>query len=165
METKHFGRRRLFRLAGLGAAIAALGAGLAGRAHAHGFGRGHGALSEMRDPARMEEHIERMLKHLYVEIDATEAQKAKIGPIVKQAARELGPLRGKFGEARAEAVALLTAEKVDRTAIEKLRAEKLQMADQVSRRVSVALSDVAEVLTVEQRKRLAEHVARHRGHR
>jgi len=33
-----------------------------------------------------------MLKHLYVEIDATDAQKAQITPLVKQAVSDLLPL-------------------------------------------------------------------------
>jgi periplasmic protein CpxP/Spy len=157
MESKQWGRRRLFKFAGIGAAIAALGTGLVGKAHAHMRGP--------MDPAKMDEHLERMLKHLYVEIDATEAQQAKIGPIVKQAAKDVGPLREKFGDTRRQAVALLTADKVDRAAIEKLRTDKLQMADQVSKRIAAALSDVAEVLTPEQRKKLAEHAAHRRWHR
>jgi Spy/CpxP family protein refolding chaperone len=162
MKTKPSGRRRLFRVAGLGAALAALGTAFTLRAHAHGFGRGHGPL----DPARMDEHIERMLKHLYVEIDATEAQKAKLEPIVKQAARDLAPMRGKFGEARKQAIALLSAPQVDRAALEKLRAEQIAAADALSRRFTQALSDAAEVLTAEQRQKLARHVerGRHRWH-
>ena len=159
METKECSsRRRLFKFAGLGAAIAALGAGLVSRAHAHTRGP--------MDPARMEEHLDRMLKHLYVEIDATEAQKSRIGPIVKQAAKDLMPAREQMRETRAQAIALLTADKIDRAGLERLRAEKLQAADAASRRITGALSDVAETLSPEQRKHLAELASRHhRWHR
>jgi Spy/CpxP family protein refolding chaperone len=160
-EQKHTGRRRLFRLAGIGAALGALGAGFAWRAHAQGHGFRHGPI----DPARMEEHIDRMLKHLYVEIDATEEQKAKIAPIVKDAARELAPLRGKMGETRQQAVAILSAPQVDRAALEQLRADKLAMADGVSRRITQALADLADVLSPDQRQHLAKIAARrHRWH-
>jgi Spy/CpxP family protein refolding chaperone len=147
----------MFRLAGIAAALGALGAGLAWRAQAHGGGGfGHGPI----DPARMEEHLDRMLKHLYVEIDATEDQKAKIGPIVKQAARDLAPLREKLGEARREGIALLSAAQVDRAALEKLRVDKLATADELSRRFTQALADLADVLTPEQRQHLAQFAQR-----
>ena len=45
-----------------------------------------------------------MLKHLYVEVDATEAQKQQFAPIVKAAARDLLPLRDKMRDARGQAV-------------------------------------------------------------
>ena len=166
METTQCSRRGLLKFAGLGAAIAALGATVTSRAWAHGQGGSGRGMGQMADPARMEEHLERMLKHLYVEIDATDAQKSKIGPIVKQAAKDLMPAREAMHETRKQAIALLTADKVDRAAIEKLRVEKLQAAEAASRRFSGALADVAEVLTPEQRKRLAEHAGRHgRWHR
>jgi periplasmic protein CpxP/Spy len=155
MDTKQCSRRRLFKLAGIGAAFATLGAAFTSRAWAHGHGRGP------MDPAKMEAHLERMLKHLYVEIDATEAQKASIGPVVKQAAKDLMPVHEQMHDTRKQAIALLTADKVDRAALEKLRADKLQAADGASRRITQALSDVAEVLTPEQRKHLAELAGRH----
>ena len=156
-QEKQTGRRRLFKLAGIGAALGALGAGFAWRAHAQGRGWGHGPV----DPARMEEHIDRMLKHLYVEIDATEEQKAKIGPIVKDAARELAPMRGKLRETRQQGIAILTAPQVDRGALEQLRADKLGAADGISRRIIQALADVADVLTPDQRQHLAKLAERH----
>jgi len=47
-------------------------------------------------------------------------------------------------------------------AVESLRAEKIRLADEASRRFSRALSDAAEVLTPEQRKGLAQRLERHR---
>src|SRR5205807_2900196 len=119
-------------------------------------------------PARSragDEHVDRMLKHLYVEIDATEEQKQKLAPIVKQAAKDLLPLRERIREARGKALELLTQDSVDRTAIEALRAEHLQLAEQASRRVAQSLADAAEVLTPAQRKELAARVEKHRGWR
>jgi Spy/CpxP family protein refolding chaperone len=152
-------RRRFFRLAGLGTAAAGLGT-LAFGALAHGRRRGGAAL----DPAAMQERLERMLKHAYVEIDATPAQQQKIDPLVKQAAEELRPLRQKVREARREGLKLFSAESIDRAAIERLRQEQIAAADAASQRLTRALADVAEVLTPEQRKTLAVRFARrHRG--
>jgi protein CpxP len=151
-------RRKFFKYAGLGAALAGIGSAVAWRAHAHG-GRWHGPI----DPARLEEVITRALKHFYVEIDATEAQKQKLDPIVRQAARDLLPLRETFHGGRQRAIDLLAAAAVDRNALEGLRSEQLQAAEAASRRLTQAIADVAEVLTPEQRQKLAEHVRQRRG--
>ena len=150
-------RRRFFAFAGLGA----LFAGLAAKAYAHGpHGRfSHGPI----DPARLEEHLDRMLKHLYVEIDATPEQQKQLAPIVKQAARDLLPLRDRFHEGRRRGIEILSAAAIDRGALEALRGEHLQLAESASRRLTQALADTSEVLTADQRKTLAERVQRHRG--
>jgi Spy/CpxP family protein refolding chaperone len=148
-------RRRFFKLAALSTAFAGLaGAGFGALAHGRRGGRGP------IYPAQMEQRLDRMLKHAYVEIDATEAQKQKIDPIVKQAAQELQPLRAKVREARREGIKLFSAESIDRGAIERLRVEQMASADAASKRFTQALSDAAEVLTPEQRKTLAARFAR-----
>lgn len=152
-------RRRFFKLAAASTAVAGLG-GFGLNALADGRRQGRGPI----DPARAEEHLDRMLKHMYVEIDATDAQKQKIDPIAKQAAQDLRPLREKAREARLKSVGLLSAEKIDRGAIEKARSESIRAADATSKRFTQALTDIAEVLTPEQRKTLAARMQR-RGHR
>jgi len=149
-------RRRFFRIAAVSTAFAGL-AGLGASALAHGRRRGGGPI----DPAKLEQHVERMLKHLYVEIDATPAQQQKLEPIVKQAASDLMPLRAKVQEARRRGVELLSADTIDRGAIERLRVEQIGAADAASKRLTQALGDVAEVLTPEQRKTVAARVGRH----
>ena len=114
------------------------------------------------DPASVDEYLERMLKHVYVVVVATVEQKQRLGPIVKQAARDLLPLRERMHEARRKALELLTQDSVDRAAIETLRTEQLQLAEQASRRITQALADAAEVLTPVQRKELATRIGRHR---
>jgi Spy/CpxP family protein refolding chaperone len=148
-------RRTFFAFAGLGALFAAL----AGKAYAQGrFSQGP------IDPARIEEHLERMLKHLYVEIDATPEQQKKLAPIVKQAAHDLLPLRERFHEGRRRGIEILSAAAIDRGALEALRGEQLQLAESASRRLTQALADTAEVLSADQRKALAERVQRHHRH-
>ena len=46
--------------------------------------------------------------------------------IVKQAAQELRPLRAKVREARREGIRLLSADTIDRGAIERLRADQMR---------------------------------------
>lgn len=151
-------RRRWLKRGAFGLLAAGLAGGIGYKAFAHrgGFTRGP------FDPAQLDARVERMLKHLFVEIDATDAQKEKLAPIVKQAAKELLPLRDKMRAARSQAIELLTQEQVDRAAIERLRAEQLALADQGSKRLAQAIADAAEVLTPEQRKILAERMQHRR---
>ena len=160
-------RRRFFRWAAIATAIAGVATGLGVKAFAHGPGGWHrgGFLGASLDPARVDEHIDRMLKHLYVEIDATEAQKQRLAPIVKAAAHDMLPFRTQMRAARQQALELLSRDVVDRVALEALRADQLRLAEQASQRFTQALADVADVLTPGQRRQLAEHVGRWHGGR
>jgi protein CpxP len=162
-------RRLFFKRAALATALAGVTAAIGIKAFAHADGprpwRPGGFIGGDLDPATMDAHLDRMLMHLYAEIDATDAQKQQLGPIVKGAAADLLPLRAKMRDARQQAVALLSQEQIDRAALEALRAGQLQLAEQASRRLTQALADVADVLTVDQRKQLAERIGRWRGHR
>jgi periplasmic protein CpxP/Spy len=154
METQTNERRRFFRRAGLFAVIGAAAAGVGAKVYAHGGWRRGEPLTEAQ--------IDRMLQHLYIEIDATEEQKQRLAPIVKDAARELAPLHQKFHAGRAQAIELLTQDRVDVAALESMRVEHLRLAEDASRRFTRALADAAEVLTPAQRKGLAERFERHR---
>jgi protein CpxP len=160
-------RRRFLMRAVLATLAAGTIAGIGARAFAQGgWGGWHrgGFMGAQLDPAAVDEHLDRMLKHFYVEIDATEAQKQQLAPIVKAAARDLLPLAGQMRDTRRQALDLLAQPSVDRAALEALRAEKLRLAEQASQRLTAALADVADVLTPEQRRALAEHAQRwHRG--
>jgi Spy/CpxP family protein refolding chaperone len=163
-------RRRFFRWAAITTVVAALATvvGLKAYAHVSGYGGWHhrgGFMHGPIDPAHLDEHLDRMLKHLYVEIDATEAQKQALAPIVKAAARDLLPMRDKHRDAHAQAMTLLTQPTVDRAALEVLRASELKLAEDASRRLTQALADVADVLTPAQRKALAERLAHRHGPR
>jgi len=149
-----------FRRITLATAVGAIAAGVAFKAFAHG-GRWHG--EGPIDPADVEKHLDRMLKQLYVEIDATEAQKQQLEPIVKQAVNDLLPLRERLHAGRREAVELLSQERVDPAALEALRAKQIALADEGSRRLTRAIADLADVLPPAQRKQLAAHFARRHG--
>ena len=162
-------RRRFVRRMAIATVIAGLASGIGITAFAQGGGHGGwhrgGFMGAALDPAMVDERLDRMLKHLYVEIDATDAQKQQLAPIVKGAARDLLPVRAKIHDARRQAVELLSRESVDRAALETLRADQLRLAEQASMRFAQALADVADVLTPEQRKQLAERIGRWHGRR
>ncbi|NVO17153.1 MAG: Spy/CpxP family protein refolding chaperone [Rhodoplanes sp.] len=117
-----------------------------------GFGRG------AFDPAQAEQRADRMVRHLAVELDATNEQQDKLRTIVKAAVKDVLPMREKLMAARGQARDLLVAQTVDRAAIEKLRAEQITLADAASKRVAQALGDAAEVLTPEQRRKLNDRL-------
>ncbi|MBA5637828.1 Spy/CpxP family protein refolding chaperone [Duganella sp. LX20W] len=109
-------------------------------------------------------HVDRMLKHMYVEIDATEAQKTQIDPIVRQAMQDLQPMHEQMHKAHENALQLLTAPTLDRAALEAARAQHMQLADQASKRLVQLIADVGDQLTPVQRQKLADHLARMHGH-
>jgi periplasmic protein CpxP/Spy len=168
--------RRWFLLTA-GALAAALGGAAASHAlsdgppwHRGGFMGGMGGMGGMHhmgvpfDPARAADRIDRMIRHLAIEIDATTEQQEKLRAIAKAAVSDLAPMREKAQSARERARSLLTQPNVDRAAIEAFRAEQIALADEASRRFARALGDVAEVLTPEQRRKIDDHVGQRRGY-
>ncbi len=155
-------RGRLFKRVALaaligGIAITAGAAAVAQNAGFVGWHHGGGAMTAQD----MSTHIDKFLQHVYIEIDATPAQQAQLDPLVKQAVSDLMPLRTQAQDFHTQALALLTADRVDRVAIETMRSDHLRAADQASRRIAQLLGDVADVLTPAQRKALAERIAEH----
>jgi len=144
------------------AAVAGFAGGLAGKSFASG---GPGAfMGGSADPAKAQRHIERMIGHVAAEVDATPEQRQKLDAIAKAAASDLLALRGSVVQARARGIDLLAAPVVDRAAVEALRAQHIALADAASKRLAQALADAADVLTVEQRKLLAERAHRFGDH-
>jgi Spy/CpxP family protein refolding chaperone len=120
-----------------------------------GWGDAGGPLS----PAQIDERIDRVSKHLAIELDATPEQQQKLAAIAKSAMHYLLPLREKAHAARGQAVALLTAPSVDRDAIERLRAQQVGLAETASKRIAQALGDASDALTPEQRRKIADWLA------
>jgi periplasmic protein CpxP/Spy len=136
----------------------AVAAGVTAVAHnAGGMGMHHGAATA----EEVASHVDMVLQHVYIEVDATDAQKTQLEAIVKQAVNDLLPLRDGFKTAHAQALAVFTQDSIDRNAIENLRAEHMRTAEQASQRIAQAIADVAQVLTPAQRKKLAAHIAVH----
>jgi Spy/CpxP family protein refolding chaperone len=132
------------------------------------YGGGHGGhhkgFADYSD-ADIEAHIERMVKHVAIEIDATQAQQEKITALVTAVATDLKPVRDRMRATGKEVHDLLLADTIDRTALETLRAERLAEAERISKNLVGALADVAEVLSPEQRKLLDERIKQFRSMR
>ena len=158
------GHRVLAQVPGMAAAGASLDAE-SGPGFAPGLAVGwHGGLFDGAIGPLVEAHADRMIRHLSVEIDATGQQQEKLRAIVRDAVRDLLPLREKVLAARATARELLTQQTIDRAAIEKFRTDQIATHDAASKRVIQAVADAAEVLTPEQRRKISEMVSRRGGH-
>lgn len=108
-------------------------------------GRHHGR-------GRMKAHIQQML----TEVNATPQQRSKIEGIMKAAFDQIAPLHKKMEEGHRELHRLLSQPTIDRNALERVRAARISDLDQASKIMVKALADSAEVLTPEQRSKLAQ---------
>jgi Spy/CpxP family protein refolding chaperone len=106
--------------------------------------------------AFIDARADRMIRHLAVEVDATAEQQDKLRAIVRATVKNLLPVRDKLMAARATGRELLTQPTVDRTALEKLRAEQIATHEAVSKQLVQAIADAADVLTPEQRRKISD---------
>lgn len=164
----HFGK--LLFVVGV-ATMAGLAGGYAGKTFAQGMGP-RPMIGAPMDPAQMGEHVDRMVQRFADGVDATPEQKQRLSVIAQDLARDMAPQREKQRALRQRSMELLSAPVIDRAAIEAARAEQQAMMDAGSRRFTQALADAAEVLTPEQRVKMAERMRafgerrgqhRHRG--
>lgn len=95
--------------------------------------------------------------HVLNEIDVTDEQEDKIFEILDGARGEVRPMFREFRDTREELTELLSAETIDRQAVETLRAERVATLDETSKKMVEAMLNAAEVLTPEQRAELAKH--------
>jgi Spy/CpxP family protein refolding chaperone len=139
-----------------------LAAGSAATAFAHGpggWGGGRGWHGDADPAPRAESMSKRWLRG----VDATEAQQKKVAEIMTATMKDLAPLREQQRAARKQVVEILSKPQIDRAALEAARAQGVKLAEDFSRRITQSLADAAEVLTPEQRVKLAERFERRRG--
>jgi Spy/CpxP family protein refolding chaperone len=105
------------------------------------------------------------ISRLYTEVQATDAQKAKIDPLIKAAMADLKPLHEQLHELHKKLLEQASAPTIDRAALEATRQQGLALADKASKRIIQLVADVGDTLTPEQRKKLADHIGRLHGRR
>ena len=154
-------KNRSLRAALLGfVAGAALAAGVAVLATDGGVSAMHHTMGPMSQ-ADMAAHIEKVCQHVYVEVDATDAQKSALNPIFKQAAADLLPMFQQLHTGHAQVLNLLMAPTVDRTALEQASAAQIAVHDQIAQRMTRLVEDSSNVLTPDQRQKLVAHLTQH----
>ena len=104
------------------------------------------------------ERMGRMIDHMLDGLNATDAQRSQIKQIAAAAAADLKAQGEARRALRQRAMQAFVAPNVDTAAVEQARQQMLQQHDQMSRRMTQAMLDVARVLTPEQRARLGERM-------
>lgn len=143
--------------------------GLVHEAGWRGHKKGHGGkhmswLANLTDE-EIGDKVTRMIKHLAIEIEATPDQEQQIIDAVVPVVIKLKPYGETMGDTGDEMRELLTADTIDREAIEQLRAEKFADAETISRELTGVVAVVAEILTPEQRQMLSERFESRKGWR
>jgi Spy/CpxP family protein refolding chaperone len=115
----------------------------------------------MHQPPQSEEELRERLSvgagMVYGVVDATPEQQASIDAILDDAAASLWDRHDEREARHAEIRAILTADTVDRKALEGVRREVVAAFDDVSQDVVGWVADAAEVLSPEQRREIAAH--------
>jgi protein CpxP len=155
MTRNRTGLRRAVIATLLGACIAA--PAFAQEAPAHRGAPHHGA--RQADPEARADRMEYMVKRMFSSVKASEEQKTRAGAVVRSALADLRPVEDKLREGRRAAIELLSRPSIDRKAIEAQRAQQASLHEAVSRRMTQALADLAEILTPEQRTALAKRMS------
>ena len=124
----------------------------------HGMHRGmHGGMGGMMfggSPERVGKMIDSMLDGL----NATDAQRSQIKQIAAAAGADMKTQMQAGRGLHQRGMEIFAAPTVDAAAAEQLRQQMLQQHDQMSRRMSQAMVDVARVLTPEQRAKVGERM-------
>ena len=99
--------------------------------------------------------VEQKIDLMLDKVEATDDQRSRVQAIVKDAVAELKKDKQSQGNAWQDFAAALTKGSIDRDALEALRRNKVEAADRKSQLMLAALTAAAEVLTPDQRAKLA----------
>jgi protein CpxP len=128
------------------------------------FRAGHGPGGSWRqgayDPDMVQARIEFATDWILSRVEASDEQRQQVKAIVQATAQDLAPMREQHHQNKQTMLQSLTQPTINRTALGDIRRAELQLVERASERMVAALADVAEVLTSEQRTRLAEFISR-----
>jgi periplasmic protein CpxP/Spy len=148
-------RRRIGIIAITATLVAIVGSALA-LAHTGGFRHGGPMMSDEAIETHLE-HVQAML----TKVGATDAQKSQIEGILKPALEDMKATHEAHAGAFKQFHEVMTAPSIDRARLETLRAEQMKALDEASKRLVTALTDAAEVLSPDQREKLAQEIEKH----
>ncbi len=115
------------------------------------------------DAERVDKFADKRLREALDDVKASDEQKAKASGIVKASLGQGVPLAEKIRDNHHQFAKLMSAATLDTAAIEALRAEQMRLVDEASKLATQTAQDVAEILTPEQRSKLAERAEKHLG--
>jgi Spy/CpxP family protein refolding chaperone len=121
------------------------------------------------DPAQMQQRVEKRVDKALNGTDATAEQKKQIADILSNSFKDMRPLHDRRVENRKAMADALQAPTIDPAKIESLRAERMKIADESSKRFTKALTEASNVLTAQQRQAFfknwsnADHQRHRRG--
>ena len=104
------------------------------------------------DPAQMQQRLEKRVDKALTGTDATAEQKKKVADILGTTFKDMKPLHDRRVENRKAMADAMQAPTIDPAKIEALRADRMKIADESSKRFTKALTDAGNVLTVQQRQ-------------
>jgi Spy/CpxP family protein refolding chaperone len=97
------------------------------------------------------------------EVGASADQKARIHQILGDGMKAVQPIHERMGEAHRQFFAMLLGPTIDRAGLEQLRAARIADIDQASKALVASFAEAAQVLSPDQRAKLAAIMAeRHR---
>jgi periplasmic protein CpxP/Spy len=102
----------------------------------------------------------RVMEHMLDAVNATPEQRSQIKAIAERTKADMQAQLGNGKAVREQTMKLFAEPVVDANRAEALRQQMLQQHDQGSRRVMQAMLEISRVLTPEQRKTLADKIAR-----
>jgi Spy/CpxP family protein refolding chaperone len=174
-DRRFWNRRGLWLAGGVLAVVAAVASvapvawafrGFSGHSFGgHGFGghRGHFGMLLTHDPAAAKQHAGMAIEFALRGVNANDEQKQQARRIAERLIDELGPLAEQHHEHHQALVRELGKAQIDRAAIEQLRKQELALADQASKAALGAVTELADVLTPEQRNELIDFARRFHG--
>ncbi|HEV7606241.1 MAG TPA: periplasmic heavy metal sensor [Steroidobacteraceae bacterium] len=147
-------KRRHITVLAIAASLVAILGGALVFAHA---GEHHGPAMAGQSAEDHLEHVQMMLTR----IGASEAQKTQIEAILKPALDDMKATHDAHFAAFKQFHEAISAPSIDRARLESLRVEQVKLLDEASKRLVVAISDAAEVLSPDQRAALAKEIENH----
>lgn len=113
-----------------------------------------------RTPEEARAHVDGMIDHLIEKVDGSEAQRTALKAIAGRTAPQMEAMHSEGRDIKGELRDLLTADKIDRVALEEARKDAVDLVERGSKLVLAGVADAAETLTPAQRRQIAETIAR-----
>ena len=129
----------------------------------HGYG-GYGGYGSRggHGPEAMKGHMQDRVSRVLDWLDATETQTTQVSEIAEQVLADVAPLIEQHRSHKRDLLTEFSSSVVNEQVIEDLRVAEIEVATEISLRLTEAIGQVSTVLTPEQRAKLAEKMSHRR---